>query len=619
MTPSEREDLLARHFDGTLDDASAARLETLLSDPDAWSRFRGLARIHGLLLAREAGADLSGRVLGSIAAEEPRRKLTDRVMATLRERPRARRLYGRRPGAPWAPILAAAGLLFGVVVLATVLSSRRPPSSFPRPVTASQPEPSPVPPAPPEAPAPAIQPPAAAEAAPGAAKAAPQKPLSLPPTPALPTPAPAPPPPPPPAAEPLPPPKPPAPTTEPARRAAIVLAGVEGTAFRRRAGAESPLTAGAEVAASDVLFTRPRRAARLAIDGLVVTLERGTALASEIREDGSLRIHVSAGLAFFEASRPLTVTAPEAEIIVTGTSFQVERDEKRTQVAVLEGAVRFRNEKGEVAVRAGQRSGARAGERPSAPAKADVEALAAWRRRPELAPNPERNAFTEHEPGRRLPGLAVAAPFSEGEAEAGRLARATAELLDSGLVLGHHWRDVGKRRWINVDRGMEAELRADGTPAAEAFTDRARKATADYLDHARAAAGVTGPVPMIVQFRNHYEKDLEVCEVASSGWTKAAVAQLKAFYAQLLEKHRPAYRLEMRFQGVDDTYDYKGQRRTFFHGEADARIEGYMAPRSARHAVAFFLNPEFGTRAENAGAYAKIFAEMVEFLYARRR
>jgi hypothetical protein len=394
---------------------------------------------------------------------------------------------------------------------------------------------------------------------------------------------------------------------------------IQGTLLRRREAKTEPVAPGADLLRTDRLATSHRRAARFATDsGWTAFLEKGTSIASELRDDGSVLVTLEAGAAFFEVGKrpaPFVVATPDGEVRVTGTRFLVERDARRTQVAVLEGSVRFRNEKGEAAVGPGQRSSARVSERPAAPARADVEALASWRRAPELSPNPERRPYSDHESGRRLPGLAVAAPFFEGEPEAGRLARATAEALDAGLALGHHWRDVEKGIWVNVDRGMEAELQG-GAPVREAFTDRARKATADYLDECRRAAGVREAVPMIAQFRTHYVADLDVAEVAWSGWSRAAILQAKAFYAHLLEKHRPAARLELRFQGPDDTYDHKGRKRTFFHAEADARIEGVLAPRNARNAVVFFFPPGFG---KDPDPYARILAELLEFLYARRR
>jgi hypothetical protein len=75
----------------------------------------------------------------------------------------------------------------------------------------------------------------------------------------------------------------------------------------------------------------------------------------------------------------------------------------------------------------------------------------------------------------------------------------------------------------------------------------------------------------------------------------------------------------MRFQGVDDSYEWKGVRKPFTFAEADARVEGYMSPRNARSALAFFFPPGFGKRDEDVDVYARILAEMIEFLYLRRK
>jgi FecR-like protein len=617
MSTPELEDLLARHFEATLDEAGAARLDEILAaDPAAFDRFRGLGEVHGLLRARETPESIRDRlddaVARSLREEEPRRRLTARVLSTLHSRRPA-------PARPWAAIGVAAAVLFAL--LAFVLFTAPRPSPKPSPEIAI--------PAAPERPREREE----QKAAPPT-KAPRPEPESLvipPPSPGTPEPKPPPLPPPVPVAPetPAPPrPKPPEPSApektlpEPPKFRAVALTDVRGALLRRREATSEPVGPGTEVTRTDQLVTPSRRGARFAAAGFGVTLEKGSTLLLEQEEGGAVRATLAAGTAFFEVEKrttPFLVNAGGAEAVVVGTAFQVER----SALSVLEGSVRFRTEKGEVVVRAGQRSTVRAGEKPSTPSKADVDALAAWRKRPELQPNPERVPFLERETGanRRLAGLVLAAPFGGGEPESEKLARATAELLDVGLVVGHHFRDSQKKVWINVDRAMEAEVRDDGTPAKEAFTDRARKATADYLDQLRAAAGVAPreAVPMVVQFRNHYEPGLDVCEVAVAGWNRPAIAGLKAFYAQLLEKHKPATRIEMRFQGADDTYEAKGAKRAFLFAEADARIEGYMAPRNARNAIAFFLSPAFGKRAEEVEAYAKIVSELIEYLYPRRK
>lgn len=386
-----------------------------------------------------------------------------------------------------------------------------------------------------------------------------------------------------------------------------------------------------ELLPGDAIETSHRRPASVETSlGCTIWMERGCALSLDARSDGGARVTFSSGTAFFAVlprTSPFVVSTPEAEVRVTGTSFLVDREDKRSSVAVLEGTVRLQNEKGGVLLQAGQRSTARAGEKPGPAVRVDVAALAAWRLRPELSGADGRDPYSEHESGanRKLPGLVLAAPFYEGEAVSGRFARMLAERMDVGLVIGHRFRDLATKTWINVDRGMEAEVRADGSLGTESFTDRARKATADYLDHARLAAGVAprAPVPMLVQFRNHYltqsGRELEVCELALAGWDRRTVAGLKALYGQLLDKYKPDYRMEMRFQGVDDTYEAQGAKRAFIETEADPRLEGYMAPRNSRSAAAFFFNPRFGTQPQDLDVYSRILADLLEYLYLRRR
>jgi hypothetical protein len=586
MTPSEREDLLARHFDGTL-----RADETGFDDPATYARFRGLLEIHGLLLARERTEALAPRVLETLGTEARRRELTQRVMSTLRGRRRP-----VRPRTPWALILAAAALLVGITV---AVLARRPEIRPARPVElAPLPAPEepvrlvrePAPPVPAKLPDMFVDTPKPPEP-PRPEPPAPVAPKTEPPRPAPEKPLPR--------------------TVEVARFVPVRATAIQGAARRgTEALAPGPIERGEPVR------TDARRAARIETDaGFTVWLERSSSLSVERREDGAVRVAIQAGAAFFEVAKrtaPFTAATADGEVQVVGTSFQVERDGRRTLVAVLEGSVKLRNEKGEVAVAAGQRSSARAGERPSPPQKADAEALAAWRRRPELEADPGPYVALEPGQNRRLAGLVLAAPYGDGEPESMRLARATAERLDAPLVVGQNWRDPGKRRWINVDRAMEGDVQADGTAANERFTDAARKATAEYLDRARQGAGV-GPrdaVPVLIQFRNHYAPGLEAAELALSGWPRPTAAQAKAFYAQLLEKHKPAWRMELRVQGAD---------AAFVHAEADPRVEGYMAPRNARCAAALFAPPGFGKRESDVEAYSKILGELVEFLSARRR
>lgn len=420
------------------------------------------------------------------------------------------------------------------------------------------------------------------------------------------------------------------PAPPPARRP-VVLTLAAGSAVRAHGQGVEPLEREVKFEPQDEVQTGHRRPALLrAAEQIEIALDRGSAARVEERPDGEWRLTLFRGAVLLKVRprpEPVVVATSHGEARVTGTAFLVSLEARRMTLSVLEGAVRLRGEKGEALVEAGRRSSVRAGERPTPPMRADVEADAAWSRALELAVRRDGEPYVDYEPGAgaRLPGVVVSTPYSRSETDAGQLGRALAEFLNVGLVSGHFHRDRARRVWFNVDRGTEGEFRPDGTLGVARATDRARKVTAEYLSLMRTAAGVSPgrPVPLVVTLREHSEttptgEELEVCEVAWTGWNPATIKRLKALYPQLLEKHRPAYRVEMKFEGLDDSYEVRGQKRAFKFTESDAEADGYMARRHAQAAIAFFFNPSFGRRPEDFDTYVRILAEMIEFLYAHR-
>jgi hypothetical protein len=361
-------------------------------------------------------------------------------------------------------------------------------------------------------------------------------------------------------------------------------------------------------------------------------MERSSRIRLARAESDGIELSLETGVVFLESAAdrpvsPVRLRSGRGAVEAASGAFQAEDDGRRLQVAVLTGLVRLDAARGRMDLRAGQRASARALERPSAPSPADVAALSAWRLRPSLSPAPPAGPALEHERGSnpRAAGLVIAVPYADGEADAARVARAAAEALDAALVLAYGYRRPGANRWLHLDRGLEADVTPDGVASGERATEAARAALAEYLAQGRAAAGLRprDPVPLWVQFRTHYLRDaggpLDLGEVALAGWNRPAALRLKAFWVRLLERRRPARTLELRFQGVDDTYEWNGARRTFFHDERDARDEGYMAPKNARAAVTFFLPAEFGRDPAEAAAYGRIFAEFLEFAQSQRR
>ncbi len=429
-----------------------------------------------------------------------------------------------------------------------------------------------------------------------------------------------------------PPPEPPKSEVAAAKIVPLKVTALAGTLSHRSASGEAPVARPFALGRGEELFTGLRHPARFTAEGGVTGyLQKGTAVAAEQAEGGELRMTLRSGVAAFSVEKraqPFVVAARHAEAVVIGTVFQLTVDDRAATLLVVEGTVRFRNEKGEVLVKAGQRSVARAKERPSTPARVDALAETAWTRRPDLAGDPKAELWIEVATGgnRKYPGLVVAHPYFQGEVDSGRLARTLSESMDVGMILGHNHRDAARKVWMNVDRGMECEVRDDGTRGPARATPRMKKVTEDYLDHMKAAAGLPprGALPMVVCLREHNYAavaggPLEVCEVAWTGFQRRTIEQLKALYAQLLDKHRPAYRVEMRFEGIDESYPYKGARQNFQFTEGDAEGDGYLAPRHAQSSVTFFFNPAFAGDKADIEVYSRILEEMVEFLWAQRK
>lgn len=596
--------------------------------PDATRHLAGCPSCRGAL------ADLS-EALSADPDVRPSERLRRKVLSLAVPGRTARRHRWRMPrqerrsARGW--VAAAAAFLLGAVAIFMASGPREVPSRRGAPAGPVAAE---TPPAPkPVRPDPALPPREEA-----AVPEPPPPPVPRHPTPEPVPPTPASPPPPSPPRPPEEPPRPAAPTppteTEirpaPARRP-VALALAAGSALRAHGNAVEPLEREATFDPEDEVRTGHRRPALLRAAGDIdLALDRSSAARVEERPDGEWRLTLLRGAILLNVRPrrgPVVVATSHGEARVTGTSFVVSTDARRMTLSVLEGAVRLRGEKGEALVEAGRRSSVRSGERPTPPARADVEADAAWHRTLDLAVRRDAEPYIDHEPGSnpRLPGVVVSTPYSRSETDAGRLGRALAEFLDVGLVSGHFHRDRARRVWFNVDRGTEGEFRADGTLGPARATDRARKVTSEYLSLMRAATGVSPgrPVSLVVTLREHSEvtpggEELEVCEVAWTGWNPTTIRRLKALYAQLLEKHRPAYRVEMKFEDLDDPYEYRGQKRAFKFTESDAEADGYMARRHAQAAITFFFNPSFGRRPEDFDVYARILGEMVEFLCAQR-
>jgi hypothetical protein len=360
-----------------------------------------------------------------------------------------------------------------------------------------------------------------------------------------------------------------------------------------------------------------------------VVLRPETQIRVERRDTGAVRIGVDRGEAFFAVARreaPFEVATAHAEVLVRGTAFSVAVEGKLTVLTVSEGVVTFKNAKGSVDAKAGTRYVCDAAVKPR-PAPVDAKAELAWTRRPDVTGEAAPGPWMEHYAGssKKMPGLVVSGPYAEWEADSGRLARAVAERLESGLFLGHFHRDKKDRRiWINIDRGTEGAVAADGSLGQAVATERAKKFYEEYLAHVREAAGVgpRGAASFILTLRDHSEQaggeELGVCEIAWFGFNKKGMVAAKAQLDKLVEKHAPKTPVVFKFDELDEEYEYKGRKVKFKFTEGDAKTSGWMTTPVCRRGLAMFFPPSFGKDASDFDTYAKIVAELAEFLYNQR-
>ena len=316
--------LLSQFLDGTMPperrpevEAHLGRCDACRAALDAWSRI-GVAAVD---LLRQA-------IPVSPVGPEPATSTT-------------RRLKYRRPREArraWIPLLAAAGILVALSVLAAVLSStpKRNFGDTARP---------PAPPAEPEAPEPeSPAPPAPQPVRPEVPRESPPVPTPVPELPEAPKPVPAPPPPRPPE------PKPEPPRKDPPRETVAALARLEqvrGNVTVHGLSARVPAKAAQTLVAGEGLVTSGRGSLAVIVfpDGTRVEAGPDTEI-SKIADAEGKRIVLDRG--FVEANvtpqppgRPLVLATPNAEARVLGTTLRLFAEHEMTRLEVEKGRVRL--------------------------------------------------------------------------------------------------------------------------------------------------------------------------------------------------------------------------------------------------------------------------------------
>jgi len=300
----------------------------------------------------------------------------------------------RAAGWKWAVGFAAAAVL--VLAILAILETPQPPPTARDTVAIPAPPPletvlDPVPP--PPAPKPPVVVPTPVE---------PAVPVPRPAPPTPPEPTPKPPEPEKPAPVPVEPPRPAVPETKPAR-VVLTIAAIDG-ALELQDGAKWKKVAKSAEWDEAVALRSGEKPARFTLpDGTRATLRPRTELRILAAAPPSLSLE--RGEAFFDVipapDRRFSVVTPDARVRVTGTQFSVKRN-GQTEVTVSSGEVLVGNDKGEVAVPAGNATSARKGAAPAKARPVDADRANLWRR--ELD-GPEASRFRYDFENGRLPAI----------------------------------------------------------------------------------------------------------------------------------------------------------------------------------------------------------------------
>ncbi len=424
----------------------------------------------------------------------------------------------------------------------------------------------------------------------------------------------------------------PAAPTAPAETAPVgesfVVRPTAGDLFVRNArGETTPVKGPVRLARTETLATDAKGPAAFETDAGRIALKPDTSL-QFVDAGAGVHLRLARGEGYFHVTPGISafiVSAPAAEAAVTGTSFLLGVDGRSAVLTVVTGDVKFRNGKGETAVPAGHRSSATMNQAPARPKKADVAAASAW------AKDVTKEAFVEirRAANEKLKGAVIASPYPDWEIAAGGLAQAASRALDLPLVLGHHYREPAVRKvWFDVDRSTESEVLADGSRRPSAPTARAREAFVEYSNAIKGASwnlepGTWNSAPaagLVVSVRGHdlaqNGSPVTVCEISAAGVPPEVLAEAKRRVEALAAKAKLAPKLQFRFAGIDNAYEFGGATRDLMFHEENARGEGgYMNPKHARRAIALFFPAELGEDAPLAEAVIK---ELTTFLGSRR-
>lgn len=240
---------------------------------------------------------------------------------------------------------------------------------------------------------------------------------------------------------------------------------------------------------------------------------------------GALRI--ATGRAFVRGE--IRVETPAGSLIPSGTEFAVEVAGAALSVVVRSGSVRI----GTAKVEKGQFLKVAAGQTPGRPVRVDLAAALAWADAIDRASKPDE-AWLLLYPAQKKSAIVVTAPHMPIETQTSRFAAGLAESLRTSLVVAHGYK-----------RPRKIEVNEPGDSPAE------REAYEEYRRLVREG-GAVAPLAFLIEIHGYgSEGEMPEIQVATSGFSKAELEQVKLAFARLVRKHAPEVEATIVFDLTD--------------------------------------------------------------------
>lgn len=220
-------------------------------------------------------------------------------------------------------------------------------------------------------------------------------------------------------------------------------------------------------------------------------------------------------------------------------------------------------------------------------------------------------------------GVVVAAPHEGFDEHTAPMARAVADALGTGWVVARNYRARAAKRWFDVNRPSQRPWKGRGFGKREAT----RKAAAIYAEYQRRVDAASGehPLDLLVELHGHARavridgrvQKVQVIELATNGFSRAALERLKARYLELVNGLPAPDRVPLEVEQLDPRYAWAGRELKFKLHASKSKLNGSLRASRARRALHFELPQKVRFDPDRRAAYSKLLTRLLRPLVKR--